>query len=116
MQQATMSKEDSEMKTMSKEDSEKTKSPEGKKPTGMKRKVVVKKQQPSVYKTHIAARLDEGVLKGAESGMNRSSNLVPLSQEYDKMRKRLRSLIVATKQYRTASVQVEKARMEVRTL
>jgi hypothetical protein len=116
MQEATMSKEDSEMKTMSKEDSEKTETPEGKKPTGRKPKVVVVKQQPQVYKTNIAARLDKGVLKGAESGVNRSSDLVPLSQEYDQMRKRLRNLIVATKKYRTASVQVEKARMEVRTL
>jgi hypothetical protein len=97
MQEVTMTTEDNEMQTMTKE-------------------VVVEEQQPPVYKTHITARLDEAVLKGAKSDEKRSSELVPLSQDYDQMRKRLRSLIVAAKQYRTASVQVQKARMEVRTL
>jgi hypothetical protein len=98
MQEATMTnQEDSEKKTMTKE-------------------VVVEEQQPPLYKTPIAARLDEAVLKGAKSNVNRSSELVPLSQDYDQMRKRLRSVIVAATQYLAAIVQVEKARMEVRIL
>jgi hypothetical protein len=96
MQETTMTKEDSEKKTMPKE-------------------VVVEEQKPPVYKTHIAVRLDKAVLKGAKSNVNRSSELVPLSQDYDQMRKRLRSLIVAVTKYHTASLQVVKARMEVRT-
>jgi hypothetical protein len=122
----TMANEDIEKKTttMAKEESEKKKTPEGedsekkeilevKKLPGMKPKVAAKKQPP-VYKTDIAARLDE-VLKGAKR-FNRSSDLVPFSQDFDQMRKRLRSLIAATKQHHAARVQVEKTRMEVRTL
>jgi hypothetical protein len=131
-----MTKEDSEKKTTPKEDSEK--------PKGTKPKVVVEKQQTlpatsppnspptssptspptrpptsppaSPPTTHIAARLDEAVLKGAKSDVNRSSDLVPLSQDFDQMRKKLRSLIAAAKQYRAARVQLDKTRMEVRTL
>ena len=67
---------------------------------------------PLVYKTHIAARLDQAV-KNAKP-VNRSSDLVPLSDDFDQMRRRLRSLIAAAKQYHTARAQVEKTRMEVR--
>jgi hypothetical protein len=65
-----------------------------------------------VNTTYIATRLDEA-LKGAKT-VNRSSDLVPLGRDFDKMRKQLRSLIAAAKHYHTARVQVEKARMEVR--
>lgn len=112
----TTTKEDSEKTTMTKEDSEETKTPQEKKPTGTKPTVVAEKQQPPVYQTRIAARLDAAVLKGATSNVNRSSELVPLSQDFDQMRKRLRSLIAAVKHYGTASAQVAKARMEVRRL
>jgi hypothetical protein len=112
MQDSTMTKEDSEKTIMTTEEDEKTKAPEGKKSTvGAE-----KEQQPPVYLTQISARLDEVVLKGVAKPVNRSSELVPLSQDFDQMRKRLRSLIVGAKQYHTASVQVEKARMEVRIL
>lgn len=123
----TMAKAEIKKKTttMAKEESEKKKTPEGeengekkeilevKKLPGMKPKVAAKKQPP-VYKKDIAARLDEA-LKGAKS-FNRSSDLVPLSRDVDQMRKRLRSLIAAVKQHHAARVQVEKTRMEVRTL
>jgi hypothetical protein len=92
-----MTKEDREKKTLTQE-------------------VVVEEQQPLVHKTNIAARLDEAVLEGAKSDVKRSSELVPLSQKYDQMRKDLRSLTVALTQYRTGIMQAHKARMEVRTL
>jgi hypothetical protein len=108
-----MTKEESEKKTTpaeGEEESEKKKTPEVKKPTGSK---VVLTKVPPASKTYIATRLDK-VLKGAKP-VNRSSDLVPLSHEFDQMRKHLRSLVSATKQYHAARVQVEKARMEVRT-
>jgi hypothetical protein len=81
----------------------------------------VKAMKPLVFKTHIAARLDEAIKcsnliqgLGSSKPLYRNSELVPLSLEFDQMRKRLRSLIAATKQYHTARAQVEKARMEVR--
>jgi hypothetical protein len=80
---------------------------------GSKAKIVVKKQPP-VYTSRIDARLNE-VLKGSKP-LNRSSDLVPLSRDFDQMRKQLRSLIAAAKQHHAARVQVEKTRMEVRTL
>jgi hypothetical protein len=94
-----------------KEDSEKTEVVT--KPTGAKAKVVLTKV-PAGNKTYIATRLDEA-LKGAKP-VNRSSDLVPLGREFDKMRKLLRSLIAAAKHYHAARVEVERARMEVRTV
>jgi hypothetical protein len=118
-----MTKEGSEKTkiTMTKEGSEKTKTQEGKKPTGTKPKAVAEKQQQQpVCKTDIAARLYNALKFGgdakAEQPLIRSSELVPLSQDFDQMRKQLRSLIAAAKQYHAARVHVEKARMEVRTL
>jgi hypothetical protein len=111
----TMTKEESEkMKTPTKgkEDSEKKNYSEVKKPPGAK--VALANEVPAaVSKTSIATRLD-AALKGAKPE-NRSSDLVPLGREFDKMRKQLRSLIAATKHYHAARVEVEKARMEVRT-
>jgi hypothetical protein len=123
----TMAKAEIKKKTttMAKEESEKKKTPEGeengekkeilevKKLPGTKPKVAVKKQPPG-YKMDIDARLNE-VIKGAKP-LNRSFDLVPLGQDFDQMRKRLRSLIAAVKQHHAARVQVEKTRMEVRTL
>jgi hypothetical protein len=94
-----------------KEDSEKTEVVT--KPTGAKAKVVLT-NVPAGNKTYIATRLDEA-LKGAKP-VNRSSDLVPLGREFDKMRKLLRSLIAAAKHYHAARVEVERARMEVRTV
>jgi hypothetical protein len=111
-----MNKQESERKKTPAEgngDSERKEILEVNKPPRANAKVAVEKQ-PSVHKTDIAARLD-AVLKGAKP-VNRSSDLVPLSHEYDQMRKRLRSLITSAKAYHAARVQVEKARMEVRTL
>jgi hypothetical protein len=111
-----MNKQESERKKSpaeGKEDSERKEILEVNKPPRANEKVAVEKQ-PQVYKTDIAARLD-AVLKGAKP-VNRSSDLVPLSHEFDQMRKQLRSLVASAKEYHTARVQVEKARMEVRAL
>jgi hypothetical protein len=91
--------------TMTKDESEKKKTP-------VKGKEDGEKKVPAVNKTFIATRLDKA-LKCAKP-VNRSSDLVPLGREFDKMRKQLRSLITAAKHYHAARVEVEKFRMEVR--
>jgi hypothetical protein len=93
-------KEDSEEKT------------ELEKAAGAKAKVILTKVPTN--NTHIATRLDEAI-KGAKP-VNRSSDLVPLGRDFDKMRKHLRSLIAGAKHYHAARVEVEKARMEVSTV
>ena len=108
-----MTKEESEKKapTEGREDSEEKNSSEVNKSPGAK---VALTKVPAGNKTYIATRLDEA-LKGAKP-VNRSSDLVPLGREFDLMRKKLRLLITAAKHYHAARVEVEKARMEVRTL
>jgi hypothetical protein len=64
--------------------------------------------------TVITARLDAAVK--AYTPVNRSSDLVPLNHDYDIMRKTLRTLIGATKQYKLKRGEMDKARMEVRTV
>jgi hypothetical protein len=108
-----MTKEESKNKktpTKGKEDSEEKNSSEVKKAAGAK--AALTKEVP-MNKTHIATRLDEA-LKGAKP-VNRSSDLVPLGREFDKMRKQLRTLIAAAKHYHAVRAEVEKARMEVST-
>jgi hypothetical protein len=61
-----------------------------------------------VYQTSISARLDEVVLEGDAKPANRTSELEPLSQDFDQ----LRSLIAAAKQDHTTSARVEEARIE----
>jgi hypothetical protein len=109
-----MTKEETEIEKMKtptkgKENSEKT---EVTKPAAAKAKVVLTKVP--INKTYIGTRLDEAI-KGAKP-VNRSSDLVPLGREFDKMRKQLRLLIVGAKHYHAARAEVEKARMEVRTV
>jgi hypothetical protein len=105
-----MTKEEIEKMNITAEEKEVSGKTEVTKPVGPKAKVLLTKVP--VNKTYIATRLDEA-LKGAKP-INRSSDLVPLGREFDKMRKQLRSLISAAKHYHAARVEVEKARMEVR--
>jgi hypothetical protein len=95
-----------------KEESEKKKTPVKGKEDNEKKAASEAKKVVLTKETFIATRLDRA-LKGAKP-VNRSSDLVPLGREFDKMRKQLRSLIVAAKHYHAARVEVEKARMEVR--
>jgi hypothetical protein len=71
MKESTMAMKDSEMQTMTKE-------------------LVVEEQQLSMDKTHIAAaRLDEAILKGAKSYVNRCSYVdttLPLAVQADQLR------------------------------
>jgi hypothetical protein len=96
---------------MTKEESERKKSPVKGRKEDSEMKIVTLTKVP-VKRTFIATRLDEA-LKGAKP-VNRSSDLVPLGREFDKMRKQLRTLIAAAKHYHAARLEVEKARMEVR--
>jgi hypothetical protein len=70
MKESTMAMKDSEMQTMTKE-------------------LVVEEQQLPMDKTHIAARLDEAILKGAKSYVNRCSYVdttLPLAVQADQLR------------------------------
>jgi hypothetical protein len=62
-------------------------------------------------KTEISARLAKAV--DAAKQVNRSADLIPLSQEFDTMRKKLRSLLQAAKNYHSVMIQLDKMRMGV---
>jgi hypothetical protein len=63
-------------------------------------------------KTEIAARLQKAVKEAKP--VNRSSDLVPLNRDYVMMRKDLKELIAAAKQYQGSILRLDKARMDVR--
>ena len=63
-------------------------------------------------RTKIASRLTRAV-NDSQYIKNRSPDLVPLAKEYDVFRKRLRSLIAATKKFLQSTRQMEQSRMEV---
>jgi hypothetical protein len=67
---------------------------------------------PPLAKTKIAERLKLAVDE-AEISRNRSSDLVPLTQKYDKLKKQLRSLVTSAKTYHQLSIQIRKAGDEV---
>jgi hypothetical protein len=62
-------------------------------------------------KTEIAARLQKAVKEAKP--VNRSSDLIPLNQDYNMMRKDLKELIAAAKQYQGSIIRLDKARMDV---
>lgn len=66
---------------------------------------------PMPKKTGINDRLDEAlrVIKPK----NRSSDLVPLSHQFDTMRKELKALTTAAKTYQTAMLAMDQARIDV---
>jgi hypothetical protein len=72
-----------------------------------------KKNDLSTNKTKVAARLVKAI-EDSESHDHRSPELVPLTKEYQNLRKRLRSLIASAKAYQAATRQVEQARSKVR--
>lgn len=67
------------------------------------------------YKFGIAERLESAVAtKKSNDHGKRSPDLVPLSKEYESMRKNLRSLISAAKNYQESMNVVDQERMKVR--
>jgi hypothetical protein len=62
----------------------------------------------------IADRLDKAVSQGMPNAKNRSPDLVPLTKEYELLRKNLRALLATTKAYQVAVQTIEEARSEVR--
>ena len=67
---------------------------------------------PLPSKTKIAERLKLAV-EEAEIARNRSSDLVPLTQEYDKLKKQLRSLVTSAKTYHQHLITTRKSQDEV---
>jgi hypothetical protein len=66
----------------------------------------------SKSKTRIGMRLAQAV-DAAPVTKNRSPELVPLTKDYDVFRKRLRTLIAATKKFHEQTKQMEQARLQV---
>jgi hypothetical protein len=66
------------------------------------------------YKFGIADRLLETVATKTPSHMKRSPDLVPLSKQFDTMRKRLRQMIATAKRYHESMAALDKDRMQVR--
>lgn len=62
-------------------------------------------------RTMIAERLNKALR--AAKPVNRSSDLVPLNQVYDTMRRDLKALIATAKTYKDAIIQLDKARLDV---
>lgn len=62
-------------------------------------------------KTGINERLDEAVR--VMPPVNRSADLVPLTRDYDSMRKKLKALIASAKFYKASVLGVDNARMDV---
>jgi len=74
----------------------------------------VEEPEPEAFKgptTNVEARFTAAVK--AHKPVNRSADLVPLGKDFDKMRKRLRSLILAAKKYHVAQCELEKSRNDV---
>ena len=68
----------------------------------------------SEYKFGIAERLTRAVKeKALENEAKRSPDLVPLSKQFDAMRKRLRAMIQTAKQYKKSMEKVDDDRMQV---
>lgn len=67
---------------------------------------------PAKPKTGIAARLDQAV-KAYPKKQNRSSDLIPLTREFEVMRKKLKDIIVSAKHYPTTLLEVDVARLDV---
>ena len=65
----------------------------------------------SMSKTGISARLDEALEQMKR--VNRSSDLVPLTQDYNVMRGELRNLLALTKTYKASILAMDKARLQV---
>jgi hypothetical protein len=70
------------------------------------------KEDMSKYTTKIAARLDKAV-EDSVGHQHRSPDLVPLTTNYQTMRKRLRSMVKSAKSYQKATRQLEDARSNV---
>lgn len=68
----------------------------------------------SKYKTHIAERLWRAQEAADKSGLKHSSDLVPLTKEYQVQRKKLRNLMRAANEYRDAMRVVAEKKSKVR--
>jgi hypothetical protein len=67
-----------------------------------------------VHKFGIADRLNDGVIARSTSSEKRSPDLVPLSKEFDVIRKQLRQLNISAQQYHDSLCKMNKQRSMVR--
>ena len=63
----------------------------------------------------ISERFEEAIASKSTRTEKRSPDLVPLTKEFETMRKRLRQLIVSAKKYHETAAALDKSRVEVRT-
>jgi hypothetical protein len=74
---------------------------------------VVTKEDFSKYKTKVAFRLAKALEGMPTDNAYRSPDLVPLTTDFQSMRKKLRSLLVSAKAYQAATLKVQDARSKV---
>jgi hypothetical protein len=72
------------------------------------------KEPAMVHKFGIADRLNDGVIARSTSSEKRSPDLVPLSKEFDVIRKHLRQLNISAQQYHDSLCKMNKQRSQVR--
>jgi hypothetical protein len=65
------------------------------------------------YKFGIAERLDEAVPKKSMSLQKRSPDLVPLSKDFEEMRKNLRQMIASAKKFQESMITMDKNRLQM---
>jgi hypothetical protein len=80
---------------------------------GITTSIKAEKEDLSKYKTQVASRLAKALEEMSPSSAHRSPDLVPLTKDFQNMRKKLRSLIVSAKAYQKATLKVEKSRSKV---
>lgn len=73
----------------------------------------VMKEDFSKYKTKVAFRLAKALEEMPSDNAYRSPDLVPLTTDFQTMRKKLRSLIASAKAYQAATLKVQDARSKV---
>lgn len=71
------------------------------------------KEDLSKHKTKVASRLARALEELSPDNPYRSPDLVPLTTDFQNMRKKLRSLIASIKAYQTATAKVQDARSKV---
>jgi hypothetical protein len=71
------------------------------------------KEDFSKYKTKVASRLAKALEEMPTDHAFRSPDLVPLTTDFQSMRKKLRSLLASAKAYQAATLKVQEARSKV---
>jgi hypothetical protein len=80
---------------------------------GLTNSTQVMKEDFSKYKTKVAFRLAKALEEMPTDNTYRSPDLVPLTTDFQSMRKKLRSMLASAKAYQAATLKVQDARSKV---